>query len=79
MAPCSGPVVCSVSRPSSSRNSHSTPMAMKDLVLGARPSSSLRMNWPVSRFLTAEKGSGNPRHRSGGVRAPSVGWGYSVS
>lgn len=47
-------MVCSVSRPSSSWYSHSTPMAMNDLALGSTSFSSFKMNLPVSRFLMAE-------------------------
>lgn len=56
MVPCRGPMVCSASRPSSSRYSHSTPIAMKDLELGSTSFSSFKMNMPVSRFLTAGDG-----------------------
>lgn len=61
MVPWRGPMVCSVSRPSSSRYSHSTPMAIKDLGSGSTPFSSFKMNSPVSRFLMAESGKRQPQ------------------
>lgn len=67
-------MVCSVSRPSSSRYSHSTPIAMKDLELGSTSFSSFKMNLPVSRFLTAEKGRRqSPRHDHSGAGTGHVG------
>lgn len=67
-------MVCSVSRPSSSRYSHSTPIAMKDLELGSTSFSSFKMNLPVSRFLTAENGRRQPpRHDHSGAGAGHVG------
>lgn len=53
-------MVCSVSRPSSSRYSHSTPMAMNDLELKLMSFSSFKMSLPVSRFLMAENGKKEP-------------------
>lgn len=76
MVPWRGPMVCSVSRPSSSRYSHSTPMAMKDLELGSTSFSSFSMNLPVSRFLTAENGRRqpvSPRGRTAGRLAGYAG------